>query len=92
MSEVSNGRGLLPAVCVGALLGGAVAFLCFTRPGRRLIERVDNSLDLACEQMRRMRATAEKVRRAIDEARRTFGVVEEMTDPFANERVDRVLH
>jgi len=92
MSNVPNGRDLLPALCLGALLGGAVAFLCFTRSGRQLIGRVDHSLDLACEQMQRLRATAEKVRQAIEEGRRTLGVVEELTDPFANERVDRVRH
>ena len=89
---MSNGRDALTAVLVGALLGSAVAFLCFTRSGRQLIERVDRSLDLAAEQMLRLQGTAEKARRAIDEGRRTLGVVEKMTDPFANDRVDRVRH
>lgn len=92
MSDVSNGRHLVPALFVGALLGGAVAYLCFTKSGRHLLERVDDSLDLAWEQMQRLRGTVARVRRAIDEGRRTLGVVEHMADPFANDRVDRVRH
>ena len=89
---MSNARDPLSAACLGALLGGAIAYLCFTNSGRRLLERVDATLDRAAEELQRFQNTAAKTRCVLEEGRRTLRDVESVTDPVRTDRVNSVRH
>ena len=89
---MSNAWDPLAAACLGALLGGAIAYLCFTNSGRRLLKRVDATLDRAAEELQRLQNTAAKARCVLEEGRRTLRDVESVTDPVRTDRVNSVRH
>lgn len=62
----------LRSVVIGALVGGALGYLCFTAGGRRLRRRVDAWLDTAADEIRRLDETQRKFRTAVEEGRRAF--------------------
>lgn len=82
MTDLDGGRDVVARVCLGALLGAAAAYFCFTDSGGRLLDRLDGSLNGALERIQRLQTATEKIRYAVDEGRRTLHAVEHMTDPI----------
>jgi hypothetical protein len=86
MREGSNAWDPAGAILLGAAVGGAVAFVCFTPAGRRLLNGLDRALDEAFDQMGRLQEAANKVHLAMDEGRRTFDAIERAADPIGPTR------
>jgi type II secretory pathway component PulM len=79
--EPFGGRDEILAVCAGALLGAAIAYVCFTEPGRQGLVRASAALDGALERMRQIQEMVGRIREAIDEGRRTLSAIEHVVDP-----------
>ena len=70
-------------VILGAALGAGFAFLFLTRSGQRLLNSADPWLDEMIRDMQRLRGVAAKARDAVDEGRRSFAAVQQLS-PFGN--------
>jgi hypothetical protein len=86
MREDSNAWDPAGAILLGAAVGGAIAFVCFTPAGRRLLNGLGRALDEAFDQMRRLQEAAYRVQLAMDEGRRTFDAIEHAADPIGLRR------
>ena len=62
-------------ILIGVLLGGVFGYLYFAEGGRRLVDQVDEWLDDASEQMRRLQETAARARETIEEGRRVVRAI-----------------
>ena len=70
-------------VILGAALGAGFAFLFLTKSGQRLLNSADPWLDEMSRDMQRRRGVAAKARDAVDEGRRSFAAVQQLS-PFGN--------
>ena len=70
-------------VILGAALGAGFAFLFLTRSGQRLLNSADPWLDGMIRDMERLRGVAAKARTAVDEGKRSFAAVQQLS-PFGN--------
>ena len=70
-------------ILVGAALGAGFAFLFLTRSGQRLLQSADPWLDEMIRDMQRLRGVASKAREAVDEGRRSFAAVQQLS-PFGS--------
>ena len=66
-------------VILGAALGAGFAFLFLTRSGQRLLNSADPWLDEMIRDMQRLRGVAAKARDAVDEGRRSFAAVQQLS-------------
>jgi hypothetical protein len=70
-------------VLVGAALGAGFAFLFLTRSGQRVLNSAEPWLDAVIRDMQRLRGAAAKARDAVEEGRRSFAAMQELS-PFGN--------
>jgi hypothetical protein len=68
-------------VILGAALGAGFAFLFLTRTGQRLLNSADPWLDEMIRDMQRLRGVAAKARDAVDEGRRSYAAMQQLS-PF----------
>jgi hypothetical protein len=68
-------------ILVGAVLGAGFAYLFLTRSGQRVLNSAEPWLDAVIRDMQRLRTAAAKARAAVDEGRRSFAAVQELS-PF----------
>jgi gas vesicle protein len=68
----------LSRVLAGAAIGAGFAFLFMTRSGKKLLNSADPWLDEVIRDMQRLRATAAKVRDAVEEGRKSFESISKM--------------
>jgi hypothetical protein len=66
-------------ILVGAALGAGLAFLFLTRSGQRLLDSVDPWLDEMIRDMQRLRGVAAKARDAVDEGKRSFAAMQQLS-------------
>ena len=72
-------------ILVGAALGAGFAFLFLTRSGQNLLNTAEPWLDNVIRDMQRLRGAAAKARDAVEEGRRSFAAVQELT-PFGGNK------
>jgi gas vesicle protein len=65
-------------ILAGAVIGAGFAFLFLTKSGKQLLDNAEPWLDEVIRDMQRLRATAAKVRDAVDEGRRSFEAVSKL--------------
>jgi hypothetical protein len=70
-------------IVLGAALGAGFAFLFLTRSGQRLLNSAEPWLDEMIRDMQRLRGAAAKARDAVEEGRRSFAAVQELS-PFGH--------
>jgi hypothetical protein len=70
-------------VVLGAALGAGFAFLFLTRSGQRLLNSAEPWLDEMISDLQRLRGAAAKARAAVEEGRRSFAAVQELS-PFGH--------
>lgn len=68
-------------ILVGAALGAGFAYLFLTRSGQRVLNSAEPWLDAVIRDMQRLRGAAAKARAAVEEGRRSFAAVQELS-PF----------
>ena len=64
---------------VGAALGAGFAFLFLTRRGQRVLNSAEPWLDSVINDMQRLRGAAAKARAAVEEGRRSYAAVQELS-------------
>ena len=72
-------------ILLGAALGAGFAFLFLTRSGQNILNSAEPWLDTVIRDMQRLRGAAAKARDAVDEGRRSFAAVQELT-PFGHKQ------
>jgi hypothetical protein len=75
---VDNQRTQGARILAGAAIGAGFAFLFLTRSGKQLLDGAEPWLDELIRDMQRLRATAAKVRDAVDEGRQSFEAVSKL--------------
>jgi hypothetical protein len=70
-------------VVLGAAVGAGFAFLFLTRRGQRLLNSAEPWLDEMIRDLQRLRGAAAKARDAVEEGRRSFAAVQELS-PFGH--------
>ncbi len=70
-ASFNEGGGLSPSatLALGAVTGLAVGYLFFTEHGRRLLDRVEPTVDTWLRELSRLRETADKARLVYTEGR-----------------------
>ena len=66
-------------ILVGAALGAGFAFLFLTRRGQRVLNSAEPWLDSVINDMQRLRGAAAKARAAVEEGRRSYAAVQELS-------------
>ena len=66
-------------ILVGAALGAGLAFLFLTRSGQRILDSADPWLDGMIRDMQRLRGVAAKAREAVDEGKRSFAAMQQLS-------------
>ena len=72
---MDNQQAHMSRVLTGAAITAGFAFLFLTRTGKQLLDSAEPWLDEVIRDMQRLRGTAQKVRDAVDEGRRSFEAV-----------------
>ena len=70
-------------ILVGAVLGAGFAYLFLTRSGQRVLNSAEPWLDAVIRDMQRLRGAAAKARAAVEEGRRSFAAMQELS-PFGH--------
>ena len=70
-------------ILLGAAVGAGFAYLFLTRSGQRLLDTAEPWLDNVIRDLQRLRGAAAKARDAVDEGRRSFAAVQELS-PFGH--------
>ena len=68
-------------ILLGAAIGAGFAFLFLTKRGQRVLDSAEPWLDDVIRDLQRMRGAAAKAREAVDEGRRSFAAVQQLS-PF----------
>ena len=66
-------------VLLGAAIGAGFAFLFLTRRGRQVLDSAEPWLDDMIQDLQRLRGAAAKAREAVDEGRRSFAAVQQLS-------------
>ena len=66
-------------ILVGAALGAGFAFLFLTKRGQRVLNSAEPWLDSVINDMQRLRGAAAKARAAVEEGRRSYAAVQELS-------------
>jgi len=66
-------------ILVGAALGAGFAFLFLTKRGQRVLNSAEPWLDAVINDMQRLRGAAAKARAAVEEGRRSYAAVQELS-------------
>jgi hypothetical protein len=72
-------------ILLGAALGAGFAFLFLTRSGQNILNSAEPWLDNVIRDLQRLRGAAAKARDAVDEGRRSFAAVQELS-PFGQKQ------
>ena len=72
-------------ILLGAALGAGFAYLFLTRSGQNILNSAEPWLDNVIRDLQRLRGAAAKARDAVDEGRRSFAAVQELS-PFGNKQ------
>jgi hypothetical protein len=73
----------LTRVLIGAALGAGFAYLFLTKNGQRLLDSAEPWLDEVIRDLQRLRGAAAKAKDAVDEGRRSFAAVSQLS-PFGS--------
>jgi hypothetical protein len=74
-------------ILLGAAVGAGFAYLFLTQSGQRLLDTAEPWLDNVIRDLQRLRSAAGKARDAVDEGRRSFAAVQELS-PFGHGKQD----